>query len=267
MNTRSTTKRQKTTENLVRKYEPGRMALGAMGISTRKKRQSKPSGTTPKTFFRASPFTLKLDLDNDAVLRQRALSEARCGHFQEAIALFDQLLRANPNSARDYNNRGLVHFQNGNLEAALADYNRALQLDPCLDGAYNNRANYYAATGLFLEAVLDYDAALDINPDNVRAWINQGITFRDLQMYDRALESFDIALTMGLLTSHVYAERGRTYHLRGDWNCAIADYQRALACIDDPEATSTEANYYRLQHQIHNWIESLLSPIETLSED
>jgi tetratricopeptide (TPR) repeat protein len=214
----------------------------------------------------APSLELTLDEDADTVLRQRALAKARNGNFYEAIALFNRILRAHPNSARDYNNRGLVYFQSGDLEAALADYNHALHLNPHLDGAYNNRANYYAATGLFLEAVLDYDAALDLNPNNIRAWINQGITFRDLQMYDRALESLDIALTMGQLTSHVYAERGRTYHVRGDWNCAIADYQRALAVIDIPGAIAPGAKH-RLQPQINNWIESLLYPLESLFSD
>jgi tetratricopeptide (TPR) repeat protein len=221
---------------------------------------------TSRALFGALPESPELDIPDDTLLRQRALFEARSGHFHEAIVLFDRLLQFNPYSARDYNNRGLVHFQGGNMDAALADYNQALYLNPYLDGAYNNRANYYAATGSFLEAVLDYDAALDLNPDNIRAWINQGITFRDLKMYDRALESLDIALTMGLLTSHVFAERGRTYHLRGDWNCAIADYQRSLACVNEPDAIAAGSSY-RLQCQVNHWIEDLLSPLETPFED
>lgn len=261
MSMRASVSRQRNPQHLVRLSEQKRMALSAMS-NIRKRWQQKNAS---RALLNASSCTLEFNIDNAAILRQRALSKARCGYFREAIALFNRLLQSNPDSARDYNNRGLVHFQSGNMEAALADYNQALHLNPYLDGAYNNRANYYAAAGSFLEAVLDYDAALDLNPDNIRAWINQGITFRDLQMYDRALESLDIALTMGLLTSHVYAERGRTYHLRGDWNCAIADYQRALACINDPDAIAT-GNTYRLQHQVNTWIEDLLSPIESLSE-
>ncbi len=192
-----------------------------------------------------------------ALLRQQALSEAHQGNYGEAISLFDCLLELSPNSARDYNNRGLVYFQSGQPEQAIADYNFALQLDPTLDSAYNNRANYFAGQGMYLEAILDYDAALDLNPTNTRAWINQGITFRDLQMYERAIECFDVAFGLKKLQSHVYAERGRTNHIRGDWNWAIADYHQALRCLNQPNATSPGGKI-RLRQQIEGWLGELL---------
>lgn len=197
-----------------------------------------------------------------ASLRQKALAEAQQGNHTEAIALLSYLIDQNPNSASDYSNRGLVYFQSGAAAAALADYDRAIELNPRLDSAYNNRANYYAAQGQFLEAILDYDIALDLNPTNVRAWINQGITFRELEMYDRALESLELALCLGRLEGHVYAERGRTYHLRGDWNCAVADYQRALAAL--PQSNITERNpSTRLRTQVVNWLHDLVGSVQS----
>jgi tetratricopeptide (TPR) repeat protein len=170
------------------------------------------------------------------------------------------LIESNPNSANDHSNRGLAYFQNGQAEAALADYNRAIELNPRLDSAYNNRANYFAAQGQFLEAILDYDIALDLNPTNIRALINQGITFRELEMYDRALESLELALCLGRLEGHVYAERGRTYHLRGDWNCAVADYHRALAELP---VVSIYAHHpsVRLRFQVEVWLDELMKPL------
>ncbi|MGG6293503.1 tetratricopeptide repeat protein [Leptolyngbya sp. AN02str] len=195
----------------------------------------------------------------EILTRQQALTEAQCGHYNTAIALFTEILTRNPLSARDYNNRGLVYFQSGRTDKAIADYNQALELNPSLDSAYNNRANYFASQGQYLEAVLDYDAALELNPDNVRAWINQGITFRDMQMYERAIESFDVAIGLGCLQSHVYSERGRTHHLWGDWNCAIADYKRSLSYLQLPNATA--GNVARLLQQVETWMNDLLSPL------
>lgn len=198
---------------------------------------------------------LSLLHETDMQLRQEALTKAQAGNFVGAIADFDQLLSRNPMSAVDYNNRGLVHFQAGLLEAAIADYNQALDLNPCLDSVYNNRANYYAMQGNFLEAILDYDTALELNPNNVRAWINQGITFRDLQMYSRAIENFDLALSVGRLEGHIYAERGRTHHLSGDWNWAIADYYQAIALL----FSSSTAASTRLRLQVEGWLDELLN--------
>jgi tetratricopeptide (TPR) repeat protein len=195
----------------------------------------------------------------DLQLRQQALADARCGNHEGAIQQFNQLLRRNP-SAMDYNNRGLVYFQSAQYEQAIADYNRALELNPHLDTAYNNRANYYAHQGKLLDAILDYERAIDLNPSNVKAWINQGITFRDLKMYDQALESLETALIFGRLESHIFAERGRTYHLCGDWNCAIADYKRAIARLPDTDDHSLQAST-RLRLQIEHWLGELLSPL------
>lgn len=199
--------------------------------------------------------------DLETALRQEALQAAQRGDHSEAIALFTIILEQNPGSARDYNNRGLVYFQSGDMERAIADYNQALELDSTLDSVYNNRANYYAAQGRFLEAILDYDAALDLNPTNVRAWLNQGITLRELEMHDRALECFDFALRLGRLEAHIYAERGRTHHLWGDWNAALADYQRAIERLLLPD-TATPGGAARLRLQVEVWKDELLAPLE-----
>lgn len=208
-----------------------------------------------------SPLPGLTPAEQQSFLRQQALTNAHQGNYEEAIALFSLLIESNPTNASDYSNRGLVHFQNGEADAALADYNRAIELNPRLDSVYNNRANYYAAQGQFLEAMLDYDIALDLNPTNVRTWINQGITFRELEMYDRAIESFDLALCLGKLEGHIYAERGRTYHLRGDWNCAIGDYRRAIEKLPVSQNSPIDASA-RLRLQVQRWLDELLSPLQ-----
>ncbi|HEY9658644.1 MAG TPA: tetratricopeptide repeat protein [Allocoleopsis sp.] len=220
----------------------------------------RPTARTTPSSQQSSSFRLT-PAEQQSFVRQQALANAHQGNYEEAIALFSLLIESNPNNANDYSNRGLVHFQNGEAEAALADYNRAIELNPRLDSVYNNRANYYAAQGMFLEALLDYDIALDLNPTNVRTWINQGITFRELEMYDRAIESFDLALCLGKLEGHIYAERGRTYHLRGDWNCAIGDYSRALEKLPTSQPSPIDASA-RLRLQVQKWLDDLLSPLQ-----
>ena len=190
--------------------------------------------------------------ERDRQQRSHILEAADRGDYDTAIALLNDLLHRHPDSAIDYNNRGLMYFQSGCTEEALADYNKALELDPRLDGAYNNRANCYAARGHLGEAIADYQIALDFNPGNLRAWINQGITYRDMGLYDLALENFEIVLVLGKrLKGRVYAERGRTYHLRGDWNCAIADYNRAL------EQLSNTFSSRRYKKQVRLWLDEL----------
>lgn len=195
-------------------------------------------------------------LQSASYLRAWASEKAQQGSYGEAIALLSQLLNRNPQNAIDYNNRGLVYFQAGQFDQAIADYNKALELNPRLAKAYNNRANYYAATGDLVAAIADYDQALDFNPSYVRAWLNRGITLRDLERYSEAIENFDIALLLGQLNGHIYAERGRTYHLWGDWNCCLADYRRALTLLPEHSRSTEPAS--RLRVQVETWLNELI---------
>ncbi len=196
----------------------------------------------------------------NARLRRQALNEARDGKHDDAIALFSELISRDPFNASHYNNRGLVYFQMSELDKAITDYNHAIKLNPSLDSVYNNRANYYACQGQLLSAILDYDIAIDLNPGNVRAWINQGITFRELQMFERAVECLDMALTFQQLEGNIYAERGRAHHLWGDWNMAIADYNRAIDHLPiSADALQSAAGQLRLQVEL--WLDDLLGPL------
>ena len=192
---------------------------------------------------------------SDQSLRASAHRKAKDGDYRGASALLTRLISRNPTGAFDYNNRGLIYFQSGQAEKAIADYNKALQLNPELDSAYNNRANYYASFGQLAEALTDYEKALDLNPGNIRTWVNQAITFRELGLYDLALENLDMALILGGMEDHIHAERGRTYHLRGDWNCAIADYQRALTQLPHSGTSG------RLRQKVETWMSQLLKPL------
>jgi tetratricopeptide (TPR) repeat protein len=185
----------------------------------------------------------------DRQLRTLINKQVALGNYAEAIKILTSIIQQNPHNASDYNNRGLMYFRNGELTAAIADLNKAIELNPRLDNAYNNRANYYVKIGNLAAAIADYEIALDLNPANTRVWINQAITFRELGLYDLAIENLDIALVLSqTFLDTIYGERGKAYYLRGDWNLAIADYQRALShCVD---------RHY--QQQIQAWMDLLL---------
>ncbi|MEM8781116.1 MAG: tetratricopeptide repeat protein [Cyanobacteria bacterium P01_G01_bin.49] len=186
-------------------------------------------------------------------LRLKIKEKANQGNYTDAISLLDQLISSQPDSAVDYNNRGLMYLKLGEYDQAMADFNRSITLNPRLDRAYNNRANCQAVQGNLDEAIADYETALDLNPYNQRVWINQGITLRELEQYELAIETLEISLIMGeQYQGRIYAERGYTHYLSGDWNCAIADYYRALTELSESDS------YYQ---KVEKWLENLLNPL------
>lgn len=176
-------------------------------------------------------------------LRQQAKQAIAAGRYRQAIAYLSQVIYYHPHSALDHNNRGLIYFYQGQFRNALKDYETAIFLDPTLDSPYNNRANCLVSLHRIQEAIADYERAIDLNPANIKTWLNFGITLRETNQYDLAIEKFDIALIISnCLQGHLYAERGYTYYLLGDWNCAIADYHRALVHLTPEESYYQKVN-------------------------
>jgi tetratricopeptide (TPR) repeat protein len=178
------------------------------------------------------------------------------GDLIGAIALLNRLVINEIATAEDYNNRGLVYFWTGSSQKAFWDFNRAITLNPELPAAYNNRANYYAAHGAQENALEDYERTIDLDPFHVLARINRAITLRELGQYEAALDGLDEALLFRQKQGDIYAERGRTFHLRGDWNCAIADYRRALLFFPINNQNANSASQLR-RRQIMAWLRQL----------
>ncbi len=191
----------------------------------------------------------------DDTLSRLAAAAVKRQHYAQALRLMGQLIERHPQQAMYYSNRGLVHLRLGQPKAALADCDRAVTLGPDLDQAYNNRAMCHAALGHLTAALDDYERAVDLNPFNSRARINLGATLRQLGDLEGALDCFDEALMFHQLPEFIYAERGRTYHLRGDWNCALADYHRALSTA----ATSApNPQLQALVRRVRQYVDELL---------
>ncbi|MDJ0662630.1 MAG: tetratricopeptide repeat protein [Crocosphaera sp.] len=212
------------------------------------------SSVSDKDYIKAAIAThLKKTGISDLHLRLIIKQEANQGNYTKAIALLNQLLSRCPQSAIDYNNRGLMYLKIADYDQAMADFNQAIALNPQLDRAYNNRGNCYAHQGNLRQAVENYEQALDINPYNQKVWINQGITLRELGNYSLAIETLELAKIIGdQYLGRIYAERGYTHYLMGDWNYAIADYRRALSGLPPGD---------RYEQKVMQWLAQVLEPV------
>lgn len=189
-------------------------------------------------------------------VRQSVIRAVKRKDYHRAIAVLNRLIAFYPCNAVDYSNRGLVYLWVGKAHKALGDFDRAIALNPSLASFYNNRANCYISQGDQESAIADYDRAIDIDPFYVRARINRAVTLRELGRYEAALDGFDEALLFRQFTGEIYAERGRAYHLRGDWNGAIADYRRALHAFAAARLDPKSAASPRVKRTL-TWLQEL----------
>lgn len=91
------------------------------------------------------------------------LAKSEAGDFAGAIADYTAAIRLNPNYAKAYNKRGIIHGRNlKDYPAAKADFDRAIAINPNYGDAYYNRARVRE----FLEdnagAIADYQKAAEL---------------------------------------------------------------------------------------------------------
>lgn len=223
--------------------------------TTSRSASSSASGKTHqgrRRFYRLDNWLSEADAN--FLLKKKALWSAKQGQYEMSIVLFDRLIAFEPNAAEHYVNRGLVRACQQQWSQALADYDRAIELDPSLDKAYSNRANVYAKHQEWASAISDYDEAIDLNPLNLRARINQAITFREMDNTEEALICLDIALFFYPNSAAAHAERGRTHHVVGNWNCAIAEYRTALKLAT---TTADKPQDAKLVGRVKQWMATL----------
>lgn len=173
--------------------------------------------------------------DTTLLLRERARAEAKRGNHDTAIEIFSYLIGRESTNPKHFVNRGLMYSNLRRYDNAIADYTQAIDLDPKCDRAFSNRANLHAIRHNWQDAIADYDEAIDLNPLNIRARLNQALTFREMGDYEEALICLDIALFFRPESAVLHAEKGRTHHLQGRWNLAVAEYTTACRLAEDSD--------------------------------
>jgi tetratricopeptide (TPR) repeat protein len=105
--------------------------------------------------------------------RERARALEREGKHEEALEVFSQAVREEPNNAIAYVDRGVLLSVIGRYDESVADYTRALEIDSSDSVAYNNRGIAYLKLGKSDEALADIEHALRLNPGNAHFRDNQ----------------------------------------------------------------------------------------------
>jgi TPR repeat len=110
--------------------------------------------------------------------------------MQDAPRYFNSQLRVNPQSAVDWNHRGLSLKERDDLQGAIGDYTEAIRLNPNYAAAYNNRGTAYRMMKDNAHAIADYSASIRLNPRQVLPFFNRAIARANSKDYGGALADF-----------------------------------------------------------------------------
>ncbi len=192
--------------------------------------------------------------------RAKADGKQAQGKNKSAIAIYNRVLKLNPDVFEVYGNRGSAKSSIGDYVGAIEDYDKAIQLNPNDTIAYYNRGRAKgllgeskADQGVLVEARHHYQMAIDdcteaINQDpnlsivyNNRGWTRyllgqvatkEGNSKEAQRLYQEAVSDSDTALQLqtkgDIFRSSIYHTRGAAKVGLGDHNGAIEDFNESI---------------------------------------
>lgn len=111
-----------------------------------------------------------------STLFKEALTKQEHEDFRGAIASYTEFLKANPNHAEAYSNRGFSKAMLDDLRGALLDFDRAIELEPNNADAYNGRGNVNAMSGNLPASIRDFNRSIRCNRNFADAYYNRAIS-------------------------------------------------------------------------------------------
>lgn len=160
--------------------------------------------------------------------------------FDEALALIEPLLRAQPVDVQVLNLAAACHLSIGHLHDAQTYWRRAIDTKPDYCDAHNNLGVVLKELGRLTEAETCYRQALSIAPDHAGAHVNLGRLFAQLGRPNEAEFSYLRALELQPRDGDTYVNLGVLYQDQMRLPEAEAAYRNALAA--DPQQVKAHFN-------------------------
>lgn len=166
---------------------------------------------------------------NSNALFAQAVAEQQQGRALPALALYDQLLLADPAHALALNNRGGVLRDLKRLDEAYDSFNRALAAKPDFVEAHLNRGHLLRDAGHFEPAAADYGRVLALRPDHEPAYLLLGAALRELGRTEDAISIYRQALARRPDFFEAHSNLGNVLNDQGRLDEALAAYDQATA--------------------------------------
>src|SRR6266567_2635497 len=145
------------------------------------------------------------------------------GHYEEALAAYEQAIRLDPNDALAYNDKGNTLSALARYEEALTAYKQAIRLDPNYALAYSGKGSVLYNLERYEEALATYEQAIRLDPSNALTYNYKGDTLYKLKRYEEALAVYEHA---------THLDRNYAFTYKGDVLYELKRYEEALAAYN-----------------------------------
>lgn len=176
--------------------------------------------------------------------------------YDEAIAAFEGMAKAEPNNSNLYLGLADAHFRKAQslqgdakkpeFKAAAAAYAKAGALKPTDADLPFNSALAYQNAGEWKLAVEQWNVTLKVRPEDTDAMSALGAALAELQRYDEAIQTLHKAVLMKPQEKGLHRQLGAVYTKAGNNAKSTEELMVYLAlhngkAVDDPAARAKEA--------------------------
>lgn len=165
---------------------------------------------------------------DDAGEVERGFALIEAGSWEDALGVFDAVLRRQRHNGRAYFGRGRVRHEQGEHEAALDDLDRAIQFGPVNAEVYRYRGRCHDKLQVYEEIADDFSRVLDFLPDDPEALFERGNALDNLGDSEAALEDYNRAMRLGVQHALIYVCRANSWRALGEADRALADLDESL---------------------------------------
>ncbi|MEX2114510.1 MAG: tetratricopeptide repeat protein [Pirellulales bacterium] len=162
------------------------------------------------------------------------------GRNAEALEYLRRAVTLDPTQAAHWGNLGEVHRLLGNADEALACYAQAVRLAPFVAELHSNLGSLLQDAGRFDEAAASYAAALGCDPNHPDAHYNLGNLQQISRQWDQAAQSYRRALALRPNFIQAMCNLGNLLRERGEWAEALQLLESAYA--QDPDSVPAVSN-------------------------
>ena len=171
-----------------------------------------------------------------ASYHNRALAFQYQEKYDQAIASFTSAIELNSLTHHPYLNRGMCYLNKGRLDNAIADFTEVISKSPKNLNAYYYRARSYEnylgenipRFTAISNAISDYQMVLQIDPQQHDVNKHLALFSFKKRRYSSAAKAFSDLIKHHPQNADYYNYRGVCYQRDGEYDKALADYEKTL---------------------------------------
>jgi len=162
------------------------------------------------------------------------------GHYEQAVAHFDEAIRLHPRLAGAWAAKGLACSALGRDQEAIRCYDESLRINPRDAAVWDDKGNSLFALGRLEGALNCFNEALIVNPRDERAWYNMGICLANLGRPEEALARCNKATDLDPSFAAAWQAKALVLERLSRTRDAIAAYKQFISLASESDAASAE---------------------------